>query len=78
MLPVHSCFGGFGIYRTPAILACQYDGSDCEHVTLHRNMRDRGFGQIFLNPSQITYYGRRSSKLRHAYDQFRESLRPAA
>jgi hypothetical protein len=54
LLPVNSCFGGMGVYRTACLLECEYGGDDCEHVVLHRNMRDRGMGRIFLNPSQIT------------------------
>ena len=38
---VFSCFGGLGIYRTPAFLAGSYGGGDCEHVRLHRSMRGR-------------------------------------
>jgi hypothetical protein len=55
-LPVSSCFGGIGIYRTPAFLSASYDGSDCEHVCLHRKMAHNGFGRLFLNPSQIVIY----------------------
>lgn len=56
---VGSCFGGLGVYRMDAFAAGTYAGGDCEHVTFHRSLRDRGFGRIFLNPSQITVYGRR-------------------
>lgn len=56
---VGSCFGGLGVYRMEAFAAGRYDGNDCEHVTFHRTLRGRGFSRIFLNPSQITLYGRR-------------------
>jgi len=57
LLPVWSCFGGLGIYRMEALHSgCDYDGSDCEHVTLHREMRQRGFGRLFMNPSQIVLH----------------------
>ena len=62
MTPVFSCFGGLGFYRTQAWLAADYGGEDCEHVVLHRRMRERGFGRIFLNPSQIVVYGRRRKR----------------
>lgn len=63
MLPTFSCFGGLGVYRLDAYLAGKYEGDDCEHVGLHRTMRDKGFGRIFLNPSQITLYGRKHRTL---------------
>jgi len=56
---IGSCFGGLGAYRMEAFAAGTYAGGDCEHVTFHRSLRDRGFSRIFLNPSQITMYGRR-------------------
>jgi hypothetical protein len=34
----------------------RYGGDDCEHVVLHRQLRDRGFDRQFLNPSQIVLY----------------------
>lgn len=55
-VPLYSCFGGLGIYRTECLLQCAYDGTDCEHVPLHRKMRDNGYGRIFMNPSQIVLY----------------------
>ena len=67
MLPVFSCFGGLGVYRMDAVLASRYSGEDCEHVTFHRRMRRRGFGRMFLNPNQITFYGR---KVRTSYRLF--------
>lgn len=56
LVPVNSCFGGLGIYRSQAFERCSYDGSDCEHVPFHRKMREAGMGRIFMNPSQITLY----------------------
>ena len=61
--PVYSCFGGLGVYRMPAFLSGRYGGGDCEHVTLHRSMREAGFGRMFLNPSQLVYYGRKAKSL---------------
>lgn len=62
LVPVYSCFGGVGLYRMPAWLSARYTGDDCEHVTLHRAMRAAGFGQQFLNPSQLALYGRRERR----------------
>jgi hypothetical protein len=59
LVPVHSCFGGLAIYRVPAYLSARYDGQDCEHVALHRQMRAAGYDRLYLNPSQITLYGRK-------------------
>jgi len=59
---VYSCFGGLGIYRTAAFLATTYAGGDCEHVALHRGMRDAGFQRTFLNPSQLVFYGRKAKR----------------
>ena len=53
LLEVESCFGGLAIYQTRCLLECQYGGEDCEHVTLHRSMRQAGFSRLYLNPSQI-------------------------
>jgi glycosyltransferase involved in cell wall biosynthesis len=57
--PVYSCFGGLAVYRMPAFKSAAYNGSDCEHVALHRGMRYNGFGRHFLNPSMICDYGLR-------------------
>jgi len=56
MIPVWSCFGGLGIYRTPCVLDAEYSGIDCEHVCLHRALYERGRTRLFLNPSQIVLY----------------------
>jgi hypothetical protein len=63
LVPVNSCFGGLGLYRLPAWLAGTYRGGDCEHVSLHRDLRAAGFGRLFLNPSQITLYGAKRKRL---------------
>ena len=39
-----------------AMKAASYAGGDCEHVVLHRAMRESGFDRLFLNPSQIVLY----------------------
>ena len=58
LVPVTCCFGGLGVYRMPAFLAGTYAGHDTEHVTHQQVARARGFRNVFLNPSQITLYGR--------------------
>lgn len=63
IVEVASCFGGLGVYRIEAMIHCQYDGCDCEHVTFHRAMQNAGLGRIYLNPSQITYYGEKANNL---------------
>jgi hypothetical protein len=59
LVPVYSCFGGVGLYRTEALVRCHYEGTDVEHVALHRSMREKGMTRHFLNPSQIVVYGRK-------------------
>jgi len=59
LVPVFSCFGGLGVYRTQALVQCEYRGTDVEHVPFHQQMRDQGMGRQFLNPSQIVVYGRK-------------------
>jgi len=55
---VTCCFGGLGVYRMPVFLAGRYAGDDIDHVTHLRRARAAGFGKVFLNPSQLTIYGR--------------------
>jgi len=59
LVPVTSCFGGLGIYTMPAFASGRYGVTDCEHVVFHRELRQRGFRRLYLNPSQILVYGRR-------------------
>ncbi|MGR8933736.1 MAG: hypothetical protein ACU837_05010, partial [Gammaproteobacteria bacterium] len=55
--PVWSCFGGLAVYRMACALGgAQYGGEDCEHVVLHRQLRQQGLARQFLNPSQIVFY----------------------
>lgn len=57
-VPVTCCFGGLAVYRMPAFLAGTYSGHDTEHVTHQQVAQAKGFRNVFLNPSQITFYGR--------------------
>ncbi len=58
LIPVTCSFGGLGVYLMPAYLAGRYAGHDVDHVTHQQVARSRGFTRTFLNPSQITMYGR--------------------
>jgi hypothetical protein len=60
--PVTCSFGGLGVYRMPAYLAGHYTGEDVDHVTHQVRARAAGFRRVFLNPSQITVYGRHRRK----------------
>ena len=59
LVRVGSCFGGLAIYRMEAFAAGSYGGGDCEHVAFHHSLAQRGLSRIFMNPSQLTLYGRR-------------------
>ena len=48
---VASAFGGFAIYETQAYLQGEYDGSDCEHVGLHRTISKHTGKNLYLDPS---------------------------
>ena len=53
---VNSAFGGLAIYKAASLRNdLQYLDSDCDHPTLHHQMRKRGH-KIYLNPNQITLY----------------------
>jgi hypothetical protein len=59
LIPVHSAFGGFGIYKKSSIQDCWYksrsaDGSVlCEHVEFHSQMNDRNNARIFICPALL-------------------------
>lgn len=65
MIGVFSGFNGLGIYRMEAIKGLRYIPEEnhdenvevwCEHVSLHKQMAERGFHRIYINPSQIVIY----------------------
>jgi hypothetical protein len=57
LLPVDSCFGGLGVYRSAGLRECAYaGGTSAEHVILHERMKRAGFDRLFLNPSQVVLY----------------------
>ena len=62
LVPVTCSFGGLGVYRMAAYLAGRYSGADIEHVTHLACARAAGYRRVFLNPSQITVYGRHRRK----------------
>lgn len=50
-IPMNSAFGGLCVYRREAFFApgVHYCGGDCEHVCLHKSMKQAGY-QLYLNP----------------------------
>ncbi|QEL18661.1 hypothetical protein PX52LOC_05695 [Limnoglobus roseus] len=57
LLPVESCFGGLGVYRSACLLECAYaSDTGVEHTGLHDRMKRAGFDRLFLNPSQVVLY----------------------
>lgn len=69
MVPVNSCFGGFGIYAMNAFLSADYGhrGDDIEHVVFHRGIRAQGYDRMFINPNLLALYGRKHRKLDHFF-----------
>jgi hypothetical protein len=59
-----SGFGGMGIYRAELLKNVRYDesGEDCEHVTLHSNLRKLGARHV-VNPSLLLLAGRQGHHL---------------
>lgn len=55
IIPVNSAFGGMAVYKLSQYIQSEYDSFDCEHVTLHYNLKQiiKPKFQLFLNPSQI-------------------------
>lgn len=51
-MPINSGFGGTCIYRAEKYKPL-YAGTDCEHVTLHHNLKSLFDFQLYYNPSQI-------------------------
>jgi Glycosyltransferase sugar-binding region containing DXD motif len=58
-LPVKSAFAGLALYRSQSIRGLRYDEAtrDCEHVSLHRALFERG-GRLVLDPSLMLLAGR--------------------
>ncbi len=65
LIPVHSAFGGLAIYKWEAIKGLYYEvipNNDsrvevrCEHYGLHRNMIEKGYNNIYINPDLLIKY----------------------
>lgn len=56
---VKSAFAGLALYRSQSIRGLRYDEAtrDCEHVSLHRALSERG-GRLVLDPSLMLLAGR--------------------
>jgi hypothetical protein len=57
LVPVDSAFGGLAIYKKSVLQGLYHNTSsdDCEHVSLHAQIRARG-GSIYMNPNmRLTY-----------------------
>ena len=53
-IKINSAFGGIGIYKTSFLYQVSYEGYDCEHVCLHKNLYSTQSNfRLHLNPSQI-------------------------
>lgn len=71
-IEVDSAFGGLGIYKKSALLSSKYIGLDengeefCEHVSLHKTMREKGL-RLYIVPSLINCgWNKHSNNLRMA------------
>lgn len=60
---VASAFGGLALYKYSAVAgasyarACREDGGAfCEHVSFHRQLRDNGFPDVYINPAMRARY----------------------
>lgn len=53
---VNSGFGGMCIYQTDQLIQSKYEGYDCEHVCLHRNLYNQNESfNLSMNPSQLMF-----------------------
>lgn len=52
-IPMYSNFGGLAIYKYEDIVDLRYTDEDCDHVTLNRQLIEKG-KSVYLNPSMIT------------------------
>lgn len=50
-----SVFGGAALYKSHVLKDTEYQSWSCDHVTLHKQIRDKGY-RVWLNPSQIVLY----------------------
>jgi hypothetical protein len=52
-IPITSGFAGLAIYRKVVLMQCDYHGYDCEHITLHDCMLNKGFHHLYINPRML-------------------------
>lgn len=56
-IQVNSAFGGIGIYKTEQYINVEYEGYDCEHVCLHKNLKNKYANyKLCINPSQLMLF----------------------
>jgi len=59
-IPVETCFGGLGIYNFSTLMdsGCRYhpETGVCEHLSLHRCMKENGLNRIYVNPAMVVYF----------------------
>jgi len=56
-IQVNSAFGGIGIYKTQHYINVEYEGYDCEHVCLHKNLKNKYPDyKLCINPSQLMLF----------------------
>jgi len=59
-IQAESCFGGLGIYNLSTLLGsnCRYhpETGVCEHLSLHRCMKEHALNRIYINPTMIVYF----------------------
>ena len=62
---VRSAFAGLCVYRGASVRGLRYDADsvDCEHVSLHRALAERG-GRLVVNPSLLLLSGLQGHHLR--------------
>ena len=69
---IASGYGGNAIFKAEAIKGLRYDVIEnnyggiealCDHVAIFRQMKEKGFDQVFLNPNMEVYYQSISLKL---------------
>lgn len=62
---VFSAFGGLAIYRFDAVKGCRYSALPnddpkvevhCEHYSIYRQMAERGYNKVYINPSMLLKY----------------------
>jgi|LakMenE01Jun11ns_1017448.scaffolds.fasta_scaffold9933018_4 hypothetical protein len=56
-IKVNSAFGGIGIYKASLLYTVEYEGYDCEHVCLHKNLYTKYSDyKLCINPSQVMLF----------------------